>query len=182
MNFSQIPLKIWDESYNKDFIIGLSNQEAVRTLLHHNGQILLTGPDFSGKKHIATKIAQMQNCAIFFIEHLNDAEIIASYDEMHDKKAIWVFYNSERAFSKDVSSRFNAMQPAVIDELTDDMIFPLLNTRLSNIGFYVRNEIVNYCIYRIPRTYSAVEQCVRYVAKTNKISFAMFKEFFEDCF
>lgn len=193
--FSQIPLNLWNESYENDFIAGQSNQFAIAVLLNSNEQVFLCGPKFCGKKHIAHKIAKQADCHIFITDLMSDAKIISQYDEQKIAagKAIWIgsqinnVYVSDmriygRSVSADVASRLNSMQRAEIFELTEDMLFPLLNQRLESIGFIVRNEIINYCIQRIPRTYEAIEQIVAYIKKMNRVNLKEFREFANQVF
>jgi len=181
-NFSQIPLNFWKDEYQNEWIVGNSNEIATKILIDFQGQILLSGPNFCGKKHIATKIAKLEKCNVFIADCMSDREIVAMYDQITVKnfKAIWVF--RDRNFSADVLSRFNMMQKAEIYELTEDMIFPILSQRFANLGFDVRNDFVNFCIFHIPRTYEAVELCVRYLRQINEVSQRKFREFFRQEF
>jgi len=183
-HYSQIPLNFWNESYENEWIIGQSNEQATSTVLNATGQIFLCGPKFCGKKHLAHKM----NVRLQFVHLMDDAKIIAEYDayQVNKEKVIWIssqeitnVYGQGREVSKDVASRLNSMQRAEIFELTDDMLFALLNKRLASIGFVVRNEIINYCIHRMPRTYIAVEECVAFIKKMNRVSLKDFREFFE---
>ena len=190
MNFSQIPLNLWNESYENEWIIGQSNELATEVLLNASEQIFLCGPRFCGKKHIGLKISKQSGCKIFLVNLMSDAKIIAEYDAQKaiGGKVIWIadyitnVYQTGRSVSKDVASRLNSMQRAEIFELTEDMLFPLLNQRLASLGFVVRNEIINYCIPRMQLTYEAVEKSVAYIKKMNRVSLKDFKEFFEHNF
>jgi len=177
--FSQIGLKLWKEEYSEEWIIGKSNEIATDIVLNSAGQIFLTGPEYSGKKHLAHKIGHLQKCDIYIVEYMSDREIIEKYDECNAKniKAIWVNSKNNNV-AKDCISRFSAMHRAKITELSDDMVYSLLNQRFKSIGFMVSNEIINYCIYRLPRTYEAVEMCIRWARKNNKANLSAFREFF----
>lgn len=199
MSFSQIPLELWSASYESQWIVGDSNKFATDILYNASSQILLCGPKFCGKKHLAFKVVQVQECKVLFTHLMNDAQIIDEYDNLQttQRKAIWVNSiainnvdigvdianaQSGRSVTKDVESRLKAMQRAEIFELTDDMVAPLLNQRLASLGFVVRNEIINYCIHRMPRSYEAVEMCVMFIHKMNRVSLKDFREFFEKNF
>lgn len=194
MIFSQIPLNLWNENYENEWIIGESNNDATNILLNNSEQVLLCGPRYCGKKHLAFKIAKMNNCNVFFTNTMHDAQIVETYDAYINKHVIWVIsenikevaqkidHKKARCVAKDVVSRLNSIQRAEIYELTEDMLFPLLNNRLSSLGFSARNEIINYCIYRMPRKYEYVNACIEYVKMVNRVSLRDFKEFFEQKF
>lgn len=178
MVYSQIPLGLWRESYNNDFIIGASNTEAVNITINMESNILISGPRSCGKKHLAFRIAnKTEKIYLYILNKMNDAEIIAAYDAMPEK-AIWIA-GHELEFSKDVESRLNAMHQAKISELTEDMLIPLLQLRLKNIGV-MKNEIINYCVARMPRTYEAMDQCVKFIERQNHIKMANFRQFLEE--
>lgn len=182
MKFAQIPLNFWKNEYQNEWIVGASNEVATRILMNSADQILLSGPRFCGKKHITSKVGKITDCAIFFVECMQDIEIIAKYDYINTtkQKAIWVL--KEREFVKDVQSRFNMMHKAQIFELTEDMIFPLLHQRFAHLGFEVKNDFINFCIYNIPRTYQAVQDCAEYLKQINEASPRKFREFFAQKF
>jgi|GEM_PF-2817122 len=192
MSFSQIPLELWSANYESEWIVGDSNKFATDVLYNASNQILLCGPKFCGKKHLAFKVVKMQECRVLFTHLMSDAQIIDEYDNLQttQRKAIWVnsiaianvFGQSGRVVTKDVESRLKAMQRAEIFELTDDMVAPLLNQRLASLGFIVRNQIINYCIHRMPLSYAAVEMCVVFIQKMNRVSLKDFGQFFENNF
>lgn len=211
MSFSQIPLNIWKKDYESDFIIGDSNRNALEVLEKASGQILLTGPNFSGKKHLANKISNKYNCEIFFVEAMKDVEIIALYDlfkikfkkneityrenevlldvefekteEKKEvfKKCIWVD-SAKLKYSNDVASRLRTMHQAVISELSEDMFEALLKHRFYNLGFDLKDEIINYCIVRLPRSYFHIQKCIEYIKKNNKINLSILKNFLDSFF
>ena len=113
MIFSQLSLNFWKEEYDTEWIIGVSNSIATQIVLNQSGQILLKGPPYSGKKHLATKVATMQKCYVMLIDAMNDIEIISKYDSMkaNNQKVIWIMKERED-FANDVLSRFNAMYKA----------------------------------------------------------------------
>ena len=195
MNFSQIALKFWNEDYKNEFIIGQSNYNAIELAKNTDGQVFLCGPKHCGKKHFAYQLAQLENISIFLLDNMLDANIISTYDEniASSKKALWVssgivdiyepFKKEEiRRVSKDVKSRILSIERAEIFELTEDMLARLLYARLNNIGFMAREEIISYCIARLPLEYYAVQMCVDHIKKMNKISFKAFSDFFEKNF
>lgn len=199
-HFSQIPLDLWNTSYDDDWFVGECNLYATNLIFNQTGQILLCGPSFSGKKHLAWQAAKKAEegarFRIFFINLMSNEQIIAEYDkqkiidqENSNAKAIWINTESikgvyehpsllERIVPDDITSRLNSMLKAEITQLSEDIIENLLNARLSGLGYEVRNEIIAYCIKRMPITYEAVEACVEYVKSNNKMQFSMFKEFF----
>lgn len=194
MNFSQISLKFWNEDYKNEFIIGQSNEAAIEIINKSDGQIFLCGPEYCGKKHFAYQLSQLENLNVFLIDKMLDASIIAAYDGQIAKgeKALWVSngildiyepcnksLKPLRALSKDVKSRIFAMERAEIFELSQDMLAKLLYSRMNNIGFVAREEIITYCINRLPLKYYALQMCVEHIKRMNSISFKSFRDFFD---
>jgi chromosomal replication initiation ATPase DnaA len=175
MSFSQISLEIWKPEYQANWLIGECNRQATETVLTCDGNIFLSGPRFCGKKHLASKLSQAQEFDLFILANMSDSQIIHAYDTQN-KKAIWINEESLE-FSNDVRSRLNSMHSALIEELSQDLFFPLLTQRFENLGFEIKEEIVNYCISRMERTFAGLESLIRFIKQNNRLSLSLIRQF-----
>ena len=153
----QIYLNFWKKDYESDFIIGDSNFNAQQILLNMNSNVCLVGPRFSGKKHLIYQISKIKNINVYFLDLMQDQEIIAKFDQ---ESGVWIKGNASN-FSPDVLSRIHSMFLAEIFELTQDMLFPLLMTRLERVGLKLRSDLFNYILYHIPLKYSFIESLIQ---------------------
>lgn len=180
MKYEQIPLNIWKEEYEEPWIISECNKEASELIVKVENQILLQGPEKSGKKHLASLAAKKIGSKIFLLEIMKNETIIEIFDEAKREKEKLIWIGKTEGFSKDVESRMNSIPRIMIEELSEDLIFPLLNQRLTHIGFKLKAEIIKYCIERIPRKFESVERLIKYINTNNEARFKIIKEFIND--
>jgi hypothetical protein len=180
MKYYQTTLPIWKKDYDLNWLIGSCNEQAYNAAMHFKGQICISGPAFSGKKHLAWIISKHQKTPIYQISKISDLEMIKAYDEAKSKNesAIWI-YDIENSIN-DVKSRINSMIQATINELSEDLLFPLLDQRLTNLGFDQKDILINYFIYRMPRTFKAMQNYVYFLNSIPNRSRKNLKEFMEN--
>ena len=149
-------LNLWKDDYKSDFIIGDSNFQAKDVLLNHDGNVLLKGPRYCGKKHLAYKVANLKKINVYFLDSMLDEEIISEFDK---NVGVWI-QGDVVNFSKDVVSRINSMFIAEIFELTPDISFALLKRRLERVGLFLKPEMLSYVLHSMPMKYEFLERLI----------------------
>lgn len=180
MNFKQLDLNFWQD-YESEFLIGKCNFAAYELLKKNESKILLIGGEKCGKKHLLSNLKLQDTSLIYFLDKMNDAEIIKIYDEFKfvEKKIIWVKTDGKGVFSKDVESRMNSLVCAKIDEISEDIFEKLLIQKITKIGGVINDELLKYILIRLPISFIALDNFVSYIKQNSKISYSIVKAFFE---
>lgn len=188
---SALPLS-WPTHYNADaFVVTASNREALEIISQSSGwaasSLLLTGPQASGKTHMATLFAS-KNDAVFLAGKEDVESILGTaldrnfvfddIDRLRDEQEL-VFHllnevkNSggkllltarqapqEWVVLPDLQSRFAAMPRAVLHDPDEAALKSVLQKNLAERGLLVDERVTDYILRRLERSYLAVRDIV----------------------
>ena len=178
--------KFNDKNDNEfDFFVNKTNFYAFNALINNDTKLsFLYGPKKSGKSHLS-KIWLKKNNAI---EYNNNYEVLLN---LHNNILIdnLIFYDQEKIFHivnncilnnskvlitsdnkineinfefKDLSSRLKTFSNLEINQPNDEMLLAILTKLLVERQFIIKsNEIFEYIIRRVDRTYQGINDIVK---------------------
>ncbi|AIL12456.1 hypothetical protein IM40_01225 [Candidatus Paracaedimonas acanthamoebae] len=184
----------------EDFIVTNSNQEAFSWITqwmswpHHS--LLLIGPHYSGKTHLATifqnlssatfiKEAELQNSEIFFSS--NTTPFILDPVHLQEEKQFLHFYNLCRERQRkllltaethptqwhiklpDLSSRLKAIPCTTIAPPDDLLIRGILLKRFSDLQITISGSVLDYLVTHLERTYATLQNTVLLLNDTSLV-------------
>ena len=189
--------------HEDDFVVADSNYYAYEYLISkrniwgvapYENLLILTGPPFSGKTHLSY-IWQKKNHALFVrpTENIYDFHqcniICENIDRIEDETQFFHFINERISSSSktlltcnngklqfqlpDLSSRINSIHKVRIDEPNESLMTSLFNKLFADLNLKVNTKVINYLLYRTPRTYKDINMIV---AKINEVSMSDKKE------
>lgn len=175
----------------EDFIVTSRNQEAFSWITHWKTwphfSLLLLGPSYSGKTHLATIFHHLSSATFIQEEDLHHPEALFTsnphpfiLDSLHlqEEEPFLHFYNlcqekqrklllTARTHPKywkiklpDLSSRLMAI-PCIMFEEPDDTLFRgILLKRFSDLQITISAPVLDYLVTHIERSYSALQKTV----------------------
>ena len=176
-----------------------------------NSGLIIEGPKSSGKSHLVKVWQKKSNCNIYSSEKVNNEQIdandkknlaienlekIKNYEFfLHllnykkEKKLKYLLTTSHNIISlnielKDIKSRLLELPKVKITLPSDKLLEELIIKLLKEQGVNISNNLVNYIINRIERTYNAVNLFVKDLNKVSlekkkNISISLIREILE---
>ena len=196
-------LKPASSYHDDDFVVTDSNYYAYEYLISkrniwgvapYENLLILIGSPFSGKTHLSN-IWQRKNNALFVAPRENIYNIqphnviYENIEKMGDERQFFHFINERISSSHktlltcdkgklkvqlpDLLSRINAIHKVGIDEPNESLMKSLFNKLFADLNLKVNSKVINYLLYRTPRTYKDINLII---AQINQVSMSNKKE------
>lgn len=153
------------------FLVGSSNQTAVRHLEHHATwpvrASVLTGPSESGRSTLARHFARATGAEVIDpVAGRSDEEIFHAWNRAHELRRPLLLVSDNlpaqwHVALPDLRSRLMAVPVATIGEPDDDLALALIERLFARRATRVSPDLPRYLVSRIERSYDAIHRAVR---------------------
>ena len=159
------------EGAGEDFLVGSSNQTAVRHLEHHATwpvrASVLTGPRGSGRTTLAHLFARSTGAEVIDpVAGVTDDAIFHAWNRAQDLRRPLLLVSDTLPASwpvalPDLRSRLMAVPVATIGEPDDDLALSLIERLFAKRATPIAPELPAFLVARIERSYDAIHRVVR---------------------
>ena len=190
-----IPFKFEPEFYDDDFIICQSNVDAHRAIynteLWPSKRLMIIGDNGSGKSHLVNIWAKLHNAVVVNSTNIKEQNIdiqqaiaIENIDKISEDNLLFHILNSASANSipilmtcrrlrefklEDLKSRINACYKVIIKDPSSDLLKVILMKSLLDRQLKVNNEVLEYIMNRMERSFSYVKILVNQLDEASAI-------------
>lgn len=159
------------EDSGEDFLVGSSNQTAVRHLEHHATwpvrASVLTGPRGSGRTTLARLFARSTGAEVIDpVSGYPDEEIFHAWNRAHElrRPLLLVSDTSPSLWPvalPDLRSRLMAVPVVTIGEPDDDLALSLIERLFAQRATPIAPDVPRFLVTRIERSYDAIHRVVQ---------------------
>jgi chromosomal replication initiation ATPase DnaA len=159
------------EGEGEDFLVGVSNQTAVRHLEHHATwpvrASVLTGPRGSGRTTLARLFARSTGAEVIDpVAGLSDDAIFHAWNRAQELRRPLLLVSDTLPAAwpvalPDLRSRLMAVPVATIGEPDDDLALSLIERLFAQRATPIAPELPAFLVARIERSYAAIHRVVQ---------------------
>ncbi|NCP12182.1 MAG: chromosomal replication initiator DnaA [Sphingomonadales bacterium] len=163
-----LPLDWTDD--DQGFLVGVSNEAAVRHLEHHATwpvrASVLTGPEGSGRTMLARLFARATGAEVIDqVEGRPDEELFHAWNRAHEARRPLLFVADTPpalwpVVLPDLRSRLMAVPVATIGEPDDGLALALIERLFAQRATPIAPDLAGYLVTRIERSYAAIHKSV----------------------